>query len=130
MRAAPPIAFDQGVEWIVDAHDCDPARLRSQAAVESLFARLVRELGLKPIGPPRFHVFPEPGGITGLVLLTESHLTCHTYPELGFCALNLYCCSPRPEWPWADGLREHLGAGRVELRTLRRPMSGPGRSRG
>ena len=60
-----------------------------------VFDRVVRELGLSAAGEPVWRVFPGEGGVTGLLLLTESHLACHTFPERGFAAFNLYCCRPR-----------------------------------
>jgi S-adenosylmethionine decarboxylase len=119
-----PIALGHGAEWIVDAYGCSPQALQSESALGEVFARLVRELELHPIGETRFHTFPAPGGVTGLLLLTESHLACHTFPETGYCAINLYCCRPRPEWPWSERLSEMLGASRVEARVLPRPGHG------
>jgi len=104
----------------VDAHGCDPFSLRSRAALGRLFARIVDEMGLHPAGEPVWHVFPGPGGITGVLLLTESHLACHTFPERGFAAFNLYCCRPRGEWPWAERLRDALRAQQVSVRRLSR----------
>jgi S-adenosylmethionine decarboxylase len=115
----------RGVQWIVDAHGCDPERLRSRRALASVLARLVRELELRPLGRARFHVFPPPGGITGLLMLTESHAGLHTFPETGYCAVDLYCCRPRPDWPWRERLREMLGAERVQVRRVSRPASRP-----
>ncbi len=57
-----------------------------------------------------------------MLLLMESPLTCHTVPESGLCTLNLYCCRPRPEWPWAERLAKALGAARVEALALSRPQ--------
>ena len=111
----------EGVEIIVDAHGCAPERLRSEAALAALFDALVQELSLKPIGAPHFHTFPSPGGVTGMLMLSESHLTVHTFPESSYAALNLYCCRPRAEWPWEQRLFELLGATRVERRSLPRP---------
>jgi S-adenosylmethionine decarboxylase len=121
-------ALEDGLEWLVDAFACTPAALRDPAQLGRVFARAVEELGLRPIGEPRFHVFPSPdgagpGGVTGMLLLSESHLTCHTFPERGFAAFNLYCCRPRPDWPWEERLRELLGAERVLVRRVERPMS-------
>ena len=110
-----------GIEWIVDAHGCSPEALRSERAIGALFDQIVRELGLHPIGEARFHVFPAPGGISGLLMLTESHLSCHTFPETGLCALNLYCCRPRTAWNWPERLATALGASRVEVRACPRP---------
>jgi S-adenosylmethionine decarboxylase len=110
-----------GEEWVVDAFGCSPVALRSQSALERVFSRAVAELALHPLGDMRFHVFPDPGGITGMLMLTESHLTCHSFPERGYVAFNLFCCRVRPEWPWNDRLAELLGAERVTVRRLERP---------
>ena len=118
MDRGPKGRIPPGTEWVVDAHGCDPATLRSTAALQALFDRVVREVGLSAAGDPVWRVFPGEGGITGLQLLTESHLACHTFPETGFAAFNLYCCRPRDEWPWAERLRESLGASDVQVRTL------------
>ena len=109
-----------GIEWLVDAHGCDPSFLRSKDALATVFARVVDELSLSPLGAPQWRVFPGEGGVTGLLLLTESHLACHTFPERGFAAFNLYCCRPRPEWPWAQRLSETLGARDVTVRAMAR----------
>jgi len=109
-----------GTEWVVDAHGCDPDRLRSREVLESVFRRVVEDLGLRAAGDPVWRMFPGEGGITGLLLLTESHLACHTFPERGFAAFNLYCCRPRADWPWPDRLREILSARDVSVRRLAR----------
>jgi S-adenosylmethionine decarboxylase len=112
-----------GTEWIVEASGCDAGALTSVAALRELFARVVGELELKPLHEPAFHVFPDPGGITGFVMLSESHLACHTYPEFGIATFNLYCCRPRPQWPWEERLAEALGAAHVRVRSVdRSPM--------
>jgi S-adenosylmethionine decarboxylase len=85
-----------------------------------VFEALVAELSLRPLGPPVWHRFPGPGGITGFLLLTESHVAVHTFPERGFAAFDLYCCRERPEWPWAARLSDHLGALDVRVRRLAR----------
>lgn len=113
-------AAELGTEWLVDAHGCDPGALRSVESLSRLFQSIIDEVGLKPIGEPVWHVFPGAAGITGLVLLAESHLACHTFPERGFAAFNLYCCRPRAEWPWAERLGDQLGAGRVVVRAFLR----------
>jgi S-adenosylmethionine decarboxylase len=103
---------------VVDAHGCDPRALRSLEVLEALFRQVVDELGLRAAGEAQWRVFPGEGGITGLLLLTESHLACHTFPERGFAAFNLYCCRPREDWPWPDRLREALHAREVTVRRL------------
>jgi len=116
----PPI-LGSGLEWLVDAFDCDPERLRSTQVLDALFERLIDELGLHPLGPAQLHAFPEPGGVTGILMLSESHLCAHTFPERGYASLDLYCCRPRVEWSWAEGLRTAWGSERVAVRRMERP---------
>src|SRR5262245_57662176 len=120
---SPPPALDTGLEWVVDAFGCAPEALRDQEQLGRVFARAVLELGLHPVAPAQFHAFPGPGGVTGMLMLSESHLTCHSFPERGFAAFNLYCCRVRPDWPWTERLAELLGAERVEVRRIARPFA-------
>jgi S-adenosylmethionine decarboxylase len=39
-----------------------------------------------------FHAFGEGQGVTGVVLLAESHITIHTWPECGFAAADIFMC--------------------------------------
>lgn len=104
----------------MDAHGCAPESLRSRDVLAALFDRIVREVGLNPVGEPLWCIFPGEGGVTGLLLLSESHLACHTFPERAFASFNLYCCRPRDEWPWEERLEEALRARRVVVRSFPR----------
>ena len=109
-----------GTEWVVDASGCDAETLADIAHLRLLFDRIIRDLELHVVGEISWHQFPEPGGVTGLALLSESHLTCHTYPEFGAASFNLYCCRNRTTWPWERMLREMLGATEVKTSVLER----------
>ena len=116
-----------GTEWLIEASGCDAGRLRDADELRAVFARIVAELGLRVVGEQLWHKFPGEGGVTGLALLTESHLACHTYPEFRTATFNLYCCRERPAWAWEERLREMLGARAVSVRCVRRepPASAP-----
>ncbi len=109
-----------GQEWLVDGFGCEPARLRDLDALRGLVDEVVRELGLQPVAPPLWHVFPGEGGVTCALLLAESHLTLHSFPEHGTVTMNLYCCRARPAFPWEARLGARLGARRVDVRQLAR----------
>src|SRR5215510_12418889 len=101
-----------GIEWLVDARDCVPARLRDRAAVLGLLDRIVAAMELHVVSTA-VHVFPGAGGVTALYLLAESHLTIHTFPEAGTATLNAYSCRPRTPAPWRELFGEVLGAREV-----------------
>jgi len=112
-----------GIEWIVDAHGCTAESLRRPELLQKLFAEIVEGLRLRPVGETQWHQFPNAGGITGLCLLAESHLACHTFPEFGSLCLNLFCCVPREEWDFERMLAASFGATSVTVRTLMRTYS-------
>jgi S-adenosylmethionine decarboxylase len=109
-----------GLEWVVEAFDCNPAALKDRGRLLGLLGRMVDELELHPLCEPLCHHFPGPGGITVMFLLAESHLACHTYPEHRSMTLNLFCCRPRPDWDFVSRLEQELGAGHVCVRKLER----------
>ena len=61
-------------------------------ALRAMCIEAVSAAGLTPVGE-LFHVFPPPGGVTGVVLLAESHLAVHTWPERGAVTLDAYVCN-------------------------------------
>jgi S-adenosylmethionine decarboxylase len=108
-----------GTEWLVEATGCSGDLLRDETALRSIFRQIITDLGLKIISEI-WHTFDGEGGVTGLVALTESHLTCHTYPEHLTATFNLYCCRTRPEWDWEENLKTTLGAESVTITKIER----------
>ncbi|MDQ3474030.1 MAG: S-adenosylmethionine decarboxylase [Acidobacteriota bacterium] len=109
-----------GTEWVIDASGCDAKTLADIDCMKLIFKRIIHDLELHVIGDISWYQFPEPGGVTGIALLSESHLTCHTYPEFGAASFNLYCCRNRTRWPWERMLREMLRATEVSVRVFER----------
>jgi S-adenosylmethionine decarboxylase len=112
-----------GLEWVVEAHGCDPSALTDLTRLDQLFDALVELLSLHPLGKTTWHQFPDTGGVTGLSLLAESHLACHTFPEFGSLCLNVFCCRPRPDADLDLLLKERFGAAHVHVRRIERPYS-------
>lgn len=66
-----------------------------------------------------FHTF-EPQGLTGYVLLAESHISVHTWPEYGYAAVDVYTCGLMETEKAVEHLREILKADRVEANKIMR----------
>ena len=109
-----------GTEWLIDASGCDTAALADLDRLRAVFNRVISDLNLNVLGEIAWHQFDHPGGISGLALLSESHLSCHTYPEFRAATFNLYCCRERTSWPWETILKEMLGATEVNVRVFER----------
>lgn len=88
----------QGLHLTADLHgcSCETALLIDAGALAALCRRAVGDSGLT-IVDEKFFTFPDwqgqPGGVTGAVLLAESHLALHTWPERNGVTLDVYVCN-------------------------------------
>ena len=86
-----------GLHLIAELHDCHcaPQLLADASALRALCLQVCSVPGLTPVGEV-FHQFGSataPAGATGAVVLAESHLAIHTWPELAAVTLDLYVCN-------------------------------------
>ena len=87
-----------GLHLIADLHDCHcpPSFLLDAPGLEAFCVEACMRHGLTVVGR-LFHAFQdaggEPAGVTGTVVLAESHLAVHTWPEIGSATLDIYVCN-------------------------------------
>jgi len=73
----------------------------------------------------RFQEF-EPHGISGVVIIAESHLTVHTWPEYGYAAIDVFTCGEQIDpLDAAKFLKAFLGAEKLTVETLKRGFFSP-----
>ncbi|OYW17636.1 MAG: adenosylmethionine decarboxylase [Burkholderiales bacterium 12-64-5] len=88
----------QGLHLTADLRGCRcaPQRMLDAAALSLACTDAVRAAGLQAVDQ-LFHTFPStaqgPGGVTATVLLAESHLCVHTWPEQNAVTLDVYVCN-------------------------------------
>lgn len=88
----------QGLHLTADLHECacDPQWLTDAQLLGQHCVQAVRTSGLQAVAQ-LFHTFPStshgPGGVTATVLLAESHLCVHTWPEQKAVTLDVYVCN-------------------------------------
>lgn len=106
-----------GRHWLIECEEVAPALLDDVASLERLFVAAARDAGATVLGAP-FHRF-EPQGVSGVVILAESHLTVHTWPEHRYAAVDLFSCSDRIRVePVVAALRAGLRSEEIRVATL------------
>jgi len=80
-----------GTHILLELFDCDPSTLRNSHTVKEIMIEAATKSNAK-IVDVFFHQF-EPYGVSGVVVIEESHFTIHTWPEFRFAAVDLFFCS-------------------------------------
>lgn len=108
-----------GLHVIADLYRCDPAVLDDEAAIRGHMLAAAERCGAT-IVTSCFHRF-SPHGISGVVVIAESHLAIHSWPEHGFAAVDLFTCGDtlRPRICF-EYLRAAFRSERHVVRTLPR----------
>ncbi len=94
----------------------DGVGLDDQARIEGAMSKCVSECGatLLHLHTHRF----SPQGVSGVAVLAESHISVHTWPEIGYGAFDVFMCGDAQPWKAVDVLREAFCAGDVRVKEL------------
>lgn len=79
-----------GHHTLIDFYSGDPQVLSSPERIREILLSAIRLSGLT-IVLDTFHHF-EPNGVSGVVVIAESHVTIHTWPEHGYAAVDIFTC--------------------------------------
>jgi spermidine synthase len=93
-----------GNHILVEFMNCDPHIMNDVATIERDMVDAARKAGATVINST-FHHF-SPYGVSGVVVIQESHLAIHTWPEYGYAAVDLFTCGEMDAWISFDYLKE------------------------
>jgi len=79
-----------GKHYLVDLCDCDADIITCVKLTRAIVMRAANECGATILND-HFHQF-KPIGVSGVVLIAESHISVHTWPENGFAAMDIFTC--------------------------------------
>ena len=117
--ALPVVHRPVGIHVLADLSGIDAEKLCSCAALEQLL-RDAAEAADARVLHSHFHGFGEGQGVTGVVLLAESHISIHTWPECGFAAADIFMCgNAKPELALAI-IEAALAPASRQINTVRR----------
>lgn len=80
-----------GIHLLADLHGVDPALLSDPGQIDALLRRAALAAQAS-ILHSHFHAFGPGMGVTGVLLLAESHISIHTWPEASFAAADIFMC--------------------------------------
>lgn len=109
-----------GTHIIADIHSVEnPEYLKYLENVHSVCIGACREADLTIIDS-KFHSFGEGLGVTGIVILAESHLSIHTWPELNFFSLDVYSCGEKDPMVAVDFILRDFQARHYNIQIIKR----------
>lgn len=108
-----------GIHLLADFHGVDPVLLTVSAEIDALLRAGAEAAGAR-ILHSHFHSFGAMMGVTGVLLLAESHISIHTWPEQAFAAVDIFMCGAARPQRALDVLRHALAPAHCRVRTVQR----------
>ncbi len=92
---------------VIDGHNCEPARLSDPEMVRAFLDEFPDRIHMTKITPPAVYTYhgptPEDWGVSGFVIIAESHISVHTFPDRGYVNIDVFSCK---EFDAEQALRE------------------------
>lgn len=85
-----------GNHLIVEMYDCCPVIINDTKRVESCLKHAVELSGAHMVQSVIHHFNPH--GVSGVIVIEESHFSVHTWPEYGYCALDIFTCGTEVDY--------------------------------
>ncbi|HEX7071783.1 MAG TPA: adenosylmethionine decarboxylase [Rhodothermales bacterium] len=110
-----------GRQILVEFYDCDRDVLNQADTIRNVLLEGVRRSGATIVSD-EFHTF-SPHGVSGVIVIAESHVTIHTWPEHGYAAVDIFTCGETID-PWIiqKYLEKHFLASNVSSMELKRGL--------
>jgi len=108
-----------GRHILAEVFGCDHNVLNDAQQIETIMVNAALKAGAE-IREVAFHRF-SPQGVSGVIIISESHLAIHTWPELGYAALDVFTCGDTVDpWVACNDIVEKFGAENVTATESRR----------
>jgi S-adenosylmethionine decarboxylase proenzyme len=108
-----------GHQVTLDFYDCSPNILDSVDQIKNIMESIVSTLNLSVVNTTIHHFSPI--GVSGVVVIEESHITIHTWPEYGYVAMDFFTCNQEIDIEKAkEVLKNKFNSSKVEMNHLKR----------
>jgi S-adenosylmethionine decarboxylase proenzyme len=113
-----------GRHILAEYYSCDTTVLNSTELLENCMKDAVTASGATIIDST-FHTF-SPHGVSGIIVIAESHMAIHTWPEYGYAAVDFFTCGDRVDpWKAFDYMNKLLKPVHQSTKELQRGLLGP-----
>lgn len=110
-----------GIQLLAEIWECDQDRLNDIGTIREIMVRAAKMANAE-IREVLFHRF-EPHGVSGVVVISESHLTIHTWPELSYAAVDIFTCGEHIDpWEALETITQELNAEEAHVIEISRGM--------
>lgn len=110
-----------GHHVIAELWECNISKLNNLKVIEKIMVDAALESGAE-VREVAFHKFA-PQGVSGVVIISESHLTIHSFPEHGYASIDVYTCGDRIDPKIAaDYISKQLEANKCDTVEIARGM--------
>lgn len=115
-----PVTYQPaGAHLLADLYGITPDKLTDAKTIERLLRDSAQAAGAV-ILHSHFHTFGAGQGVTGVVLLAESHISIHTWPEFGFAAADIFMCGNSAPQRALEVIQAALQASNSSVQTIER----------
>lgn len=112
-----------GRHILAEIYGCDSAILNNKETIEKVMVESALKSGAE-VREVAFHKF-NPQGLSGVVIISESHLTIHTWPELNYAAVDIFTCGDKINpWDALNYLTNYLKASNMTATEVKRGIFG------
>ncbi|MEJ5300185.1 MAG: adenosylmethionine decarboxylase [Thermodesulforhabdaceae bacterium] len=121
--------FGFGVHLMLDGYGCKRETLVDIQYIYDFLDKYPEKMEMTKIMPPyvfRYEgLIPEDWGISGFVLIAESHISIHTFPEKLYLSVDMFSCKPFDTQKAIDTLKEYFSIQKAEIHVLDRGQEFP-----
>jgi len=116
-----------GIHLLIEFWSCNRQKIDNLDYLERIMAQAAEAAGATVL-KTAFQDF-NPQGVSGVVVIAESHLTIHTWPEYGYAAVDVFTCGSTVDpWKAARFLKYELEAEKMEVKDFARGLLEPGQT--
>jgi S-adenosylmethionine decarboxylase len=111
---------------IIDGYGGDPTKLSDENVVRVILDQYPDMMGMTKITQPKVLEYrgtkPEDWGVSGYVMIAESHISMHTFPERGLVWADIFSCKDFDAAPVLEDFKRRFGLQHMDVRTLERNL--------